>query len=328
VINITAPAAYSSPNNYYQGQFVITRTVDLTNALTVNLLVGGTATPGSDYVPLPSSVNFAVGQSTVNLGVLATNANLSVAKSVVLSLAANSTYFQGLTTNATVTLLPNSSTTNSVTAAMGRYSRGDGTDPTYWSQVMALEFETGTVYSNLNGNCSTLYPGLSAWSSQSLYHYDATNLLPQTSFANRIPFNNPIVAFGERVGGTPLYFSQPYSFGIYAGDPAVSNQPVVIQAYYRSNYQLAGTVSLYPPSTANTNAWNCYTTNGFEMTTNAFGLTTVLSGARSLSWGENSYGGYVLTHTASNLATNYYFVVGVSGYPADGSNAMVLNSVP
>ena len=37
---------------------------------------------------------------------------------------------------------------------------------------------------------------------------------------NRISFNNPIVAFGERVGGTPLYFSQPYNFGIYAGDPA------------------------------------------------------------------------------------------------------------
>jgi hypothetical protein len=44
-----------------------------------------------------------------------------------------------------------------------------------------------------------------------------------------------------------------------------------------------------------------------------------------LNWGENSKGAYVLTHTASNQATNYYYVVGVwlSGGP--GSNPMVIN---
>ena len=36
------------------------------------------------------------------------------------------------------------------------------------------------------------------------YHYNATNGLPQTNPATRIAFNNPIVAFGERVGGTGL----------------------------------------------------------------------------------------------------------------------------
>jgi RHS repeat-associated protein len=319
ILSVTAPAQYASPNNYYVGEFTITRSSGLSNALTANLIVGGTATAGSDYTALPTSVTFAANQTSTNLNVSVINASLSAAKTVVLSLNSSSAYFPGLTTNATVTLLPNGSTTNSVVSPADMYWRGSGSDPTYWSQVIPLEYETGTVYSNLNGNCSALYPGLSSWSSQTLYHYNATNT------ANGIAFNNPIVAFGERVGGTPLYFSQPYSFGIYAGDPILSNQPVVVQAYYCTNYQLAGSVSIYPPAVSNTNLWQTYMTNGFQLTTNAYGLTTILAGIPNLNWGENSRGAYVLTHTASSQATNYYYIVGIAGNPADISNPMVVN---
>lgn len=325
VINVTAPGQFESQNGVYAGQFTLTRSGELTNSVTANLAVSGTATAGSDYIPLPTSVTFAANQTSTNLNVSATNANLTAAKTVVLSLNSSSAYFQGVTTNATVTILPNGSTTNSVLSPTGMYWRGSGSDPTYWSQVIPLEYEMGTVYSNLNGNCSTLYSGLSSWSSQTLYHYNATNSSPQTNTANRIAFNNPIVAFGERVGGTPLYFSQPYSFGIYAGDLVLSNQPVVILAYYRTNYQLAGSISFYPPNTSNTNLWNNFMTNGYQLTTNAYGLTTILARAPGLNWGENSYGSYVLTHTATIQATNYYYVVETSGNPADKSNPMAVN---
>lgn len=326
VVSVTAPGQYASQNNYYLGQFTLTRTGGSSNSCNVGLSVGGTAVAGTDYIPLPSSVTFFTGQTSTNLYVWATNATLSAAKTVVLSLITNSTYFPGAATNAVVTILPNSSTTNSLLAPVGRYWRGSGSDPTYWSTVVPLEYETGTLYSNINGNCSTLYSGLTSWNSQTLYHYDATNSLAQTNTANRIPFNNPIVAFGERIGGSPLYNNQPYSFGIYAGDPILSNQPVVIQAFYRTNYQLAGSVSIYLPTLSNTNYWNTYTTNGFQIITNAYGLTTILAGSTHLNWGENSSGSYVLTHTASDQSTNYYYVVEIGGSPADNSNPMVINS--
>jgi RHS repeat-associated protein len=319
VVSVKAISRYASPNNYYVGQFTLTRSGGLSNSCSVGLSVGGTATAGTDYIPLPSSVKFGTNQTSTNLYVWATNATLSAAKTVVLSLVTNKTYYPGLTTNDTVTLIPNSSTTNSVTSPKGMYWRGSGSDPTYWSQVVPLEYQTGTLYSNANGNCSALYPGLTSWSSLTFYHYNATNP------ASRILFNNPIVAFGERVGGTPLYYSQPYSFGIYGGDPIISNQPVIIQAYSRTNYQLAGTVSLYPPTLSNTNQWKTYATNGFQTITNAFGLTTILAGSPNLNWGESSAGAYVLTHTASDQATNYYFVVGVSGNPAGGSDPLVVD---
>jgi YD repeat-containing protein len=326
VINVAAPGQLASQNGVYAGQFTLTRSGELTNSVTANLAYSGTATSGGDYVPLPTSVTFAANQTSTNINVSVTNATITAAKTIVLSLASSSAYFQGITTNATVTILPNSSTTNSVTSPVGRYWRGSGSDPTYWSTVVPLDYETGTVYSNLNGNCSTLYSGLTSWTNQTFYHYNATNSLSQTNTANRIAFNNPIVAFGERVGGTPLYFSQPYNFGIYAGDLVPSNQPVVILAYYRTNYQLAGSINISPPNTANTNLWNSFTTNGFQLTTNAYGLTTTLARAPGLNWGENSCGSYVLTHTASNLATNYYYVVETSGNPADNSNPMAINS--
>ena len=319
VINITAPGRYDSLNGLYAGQFTLTRSGGLSNSVTANLSIGGTAAAGSDYMPLPTSIIFGTNQTSTNLYVVTTNPNLTTAKTVVLSLNTSGAYFPGLTTNATVTILPNSSTTNSVASPSGMFWRGGGSDPTYWSQVIPLEYETGIVYSDLSGNCSTLYPGLSSWSSQTLYHYNSTNT------ANPIQFNNPIVAFGERVGGNPLYFSQPYSFGIYAGDPIPSNQPVVIQAYYRTNYQLAGSVSIYPPTLSNTNLWNTYMTNGFQLTTNAYGLTTILASIPNLYWGEYSRGAYMLTHTASSQSANYYYVVSIAGNPADISSPMVVN---
>jgi RHS repeat-associated protein len=325
IITVSAVSPRTSQNGVYLGQFAVTRSDNTSQAVTANLAVSGTATPGVDYIPLPSSITFDANQSTANILVLTTNASLTTAKTVVLSLVPNSgVYFPGLTTNATVTIVPNSSTTNSVVSPAGRYWRGTGSNPTYWSSVVPLDFESGTTFSNVSGNCSILYPNLSSWSSQTLYHYDATNSLTQTAPTNRIPFNNPIVAFGERVGGTPLYFGQTYGFQIYGGDPALSNQPVVIQAYNRSTYSLAGMVSLYPPTPSSGAAWTSFATNGFQMVTNAYGLTTTLAGTADLGWGAK--GVYVLTHTAGSQATNYYYVVGVAGNPGDISTPMALNS--
>jgi len=327
-VNVQAVSPYATGAGPTPGLFTITCTGG-TNAFTLNYTVTGTASAGTNYATLPASVQFATNQTSTNLSVyVLTNAPLTTAQTVVLTLTAGSNYFLGYNSQAVVTLLPNSSLTNSVASPAGRYWRGSGSDPTYWSQVIPLDYEGGTIYSNLNGNASTLYPGLSsgAWSSQTLYHYNATNSLPQTNTANRIAFNNPIAAFGERTGGTPLYFSQPYNFGIYAGDPLLTTTQIVIQVYYRTNDQLAGSIKVVPPNYFNTNSMVSYATNGFQVTTNAYGLSTTLSDSPSLNWGATSLGAYVLTHTASSAATNYYYLVEASGYPAAGSNAMVITA--
>ena len=325
-LNVQAVSPYATGLGPTPGVFTITRSGG-TNVFTLNYTITGTATAGSSYMALPSSIQFAANQTSTNLSInVLTNTPLTAAQTVVLTLTSGTNYFLGYNPQAVVTLLPNSSLTNSVASAAGRYWRGSGSDPTYWSQVIPMDYQSGTVYSNLNGNCSTLYPGLISWIAQTNYHYNAANSSPQTNVANRIAFNNPLVAFGERTGGTPLYFSQPYNFGIYAGDPLLTTTQIVVQVYNRSNDQLAGTIKIAPPNYFNTNSMVNYATNGFQLTTNAFGLTTTLSDSPTLNWGTTSLGAYVLTHTASSSATNYYYLVEACGYPAAGSNAMAITT--
>src|SRR6266545_4864983 len=97
----------------------------------------------------------------------------------------------------------------------GRFYRGTGTNASFQSFVLPLDFQKGVALDDLNGNATNLFPGMSFGLTR--YHYNATNPASSTNIGLRIPFNNPIVAFGSRVGGSPLYFDQEYRFGAYAG---------------------------------------------------------------------------------------------------------------
>ncbi|HXI72020.1 MAG TPA: transglutaminase domain-containing protein, partial [Verrucomicrobiae bacterium] len=341
MVNATTSFAYTTN----AGVFTVTRTGDST-AVTVKLAVSGTAVYGMDYPAFPTNITMGSGVFSTNLSVRLTN-SIAAAKTVVLSLLTNASYFTGLSTNAVVTLLPSSSVTNSVSLPTGRYWRGSGGDPSYWSQVVPLDYEKGVVYSNLNGNAASLYQ-ISSWSSTTLYHYNATNPLSQNIVSNRIAFNNPIVAFGERVGGTPLYLNQPYSFGIAAGmgmsatpSPPITVGAIRIDVFYQTNFGYAGVIFMYPPQfpfNSDTNRWQRYITNGFQiatstnyaytgsafqLTTNNFGLRNIFSATPNLKWGASANPGYVMTHTANNQATNFYYMV--QEYSSVDTNWMVLD---
>ena len=62
------------------------------------------------------------------------------------------------------------------------------------------------------------------------------------------------------------------------------------------------------------------------MTTNAYGLTTTLSDSPSLTWGAASSGAYVLNHSASAQATNYYYLVGPPVIQPRGAMPMAITS--
>lgn len=51
-------------------QLVITRTNNISSSFTVNLNIGGTATSGVDYQPIPTTVNFAPGQATATINIV------------------------------------------------------------------------------------------------------------------------------------------------------------------------------------------------------------------------------------------------------------------
>jgi len=94
-----------------------------------------------------------------------------------------------------------------------RFERGFGSDKTFVSFVIPLDGQKGVKLNSSGGNADVLFK-TNMWTSV-LSHLDRSG-------PGVFPFKNPIVAFGSRVSGTPLYYNQSYNFGVYAGDVSVN----------------------------------------------------------------------------------------------------------
>lgn len=205
----------------------------------------------------------------------------------------------------------------------GRFTRGSGTNESYMSVVIPLSSQKGVELPLMNYQIvgTDYFP----WNAANgvLYHYNATNTASQSGTSGRIPFNEPIVVFGARAGGSALYTGQPYEFGIGAGQPVSYTQSLVIQAYRKSDFGLADTIYIsIPDPISNTNEWPTFVTNGYSKTVTADGLTTTLQFDNVYrEWGNN-FPVYHLTHVAN---TNIYiYQIIYAGLTDKGD--MVLNS--
>jgi hypothetical protein len=90
------------------GQFVLTRTGDLSQSLTVAYTLSGIATNGSDYQNLMGAVAFAAGESStkIDLNILDDNTAESL-ETVTLTLAENSNYTLDSNNSDTITIFDN-----------------------------------------------------------------------------------------------------------------------------------------------------------------------------------------------------------------------------
>ena len=91
------------------GQYVITRTGDTNAALTVNLQVRGTATAGTDYNSLPTTVTIPVGATSVTVPLIVKDDAVSeTTETVIVSVLAGSGYsIDSAATAATVSVADN-----------------------------------------------------------------------------------------------------------------------------------------------------------------------------------------------------------------------------
>ena len=218
-------------------------------------------------------------------------------------------------------------------ARTGRFYRGTGTNTSYQSFVYPLDFQKGVAFDDVGGNATNWFPYASTnyVFGSMRYHYNSTNPASATNVALRIPCNNPIVAFGSRVGGSPLYFNQDYHFGVYAGvTEPYSTTAIVIGTYRTSDNAYVGGSYFEIPAMTNTNLWKSFLTNGYEAFFTTNGLTTTLrfDDPYTNLWGiAYSAGGYHIIHNATPTATNYYYTVAIRGYIATpGGVGMWMNT--
>jgi hypothetical protein len=103
------------------------------------------------------------------------------------------------------------------------YSRGTKLAADYASSIIPLDFQTGQVLDPTGGAATNLLPFVT--NNIVGYHYNYTNSSAngQTNLALRIQYQNPIVAFGSRTGGSTLYTERSYRFVSYAGCPTFTN---------------------------------------------------------------------------------------------------------
>jgi murein DD-endopeptidase MepM/ murein hydrolase activator NlpD len=93
------------------GVFRIVRSGNTSSALTVNLTCTGTATSGSDFVPIPSTLTLLAGQSSVSVVVTPLDDSIVESnESVTLSLTASAAYTLAPASSATVTIADNDGT--------------------------------------------------------------------------------------------------------------------------------------------------------------------------------------------------------------------------
>ncbi|MFM6331669.1 MAG: Calx-beta domain-containing protein, partial [Dolichospermum sp.] len=90
------------------GQYTLTRTGDLSSALTVNIAMSGTATNGTDYTTISTPVNFAAGSAaaTVNLNVI-DDTLIEGTETAILTVLAGTGYTVGAAASATVNIADN-----------------------------------------------------------------------------------------------------------------------------------------------------------------------------------------------------------------------------
>ncbi|WP_043996906.1 Calx-beta domain-containing protein, partial [Microcystis aeruginosa] len=94
--------------------YTFTRTGVTTNSLTVNYTVGGTATNGTDYASIPTSVTFAANSATATLTVDPTaDTTVEPDETVILTLASGTGYTVGTPNAATGTITDDDSTVTS-----------------------------------------------------------------------------------------------------------------------------------------------------------------------------------------------------------------------
>lgn len=250
-------------------------------------------------------------------------------------------------------------------ATTGRFIRGTSDYPDKHSFVITLDGQKG-IWLDDTGNNSDLFDGLLPWFSRTArwnednYHLDYAYTLQQNNGQHYYFVAwNPIAAFGSAggIGGSPLYTNETCRFGIHFGaqfegigpSNAIYASPIRILVYQRSAFNgvtnnvaaIATNLITIPRRTvaADQTAWISFVTNNTGLVHNGNGLRTevrLLDGPTpDDAWGaqadrfnvQNAV--FMLSHTASPDATNYYYTVegaGVWLFETNSSKPLVYNA--
>ena len=104
-----------------------------------------------------------------------------------------------------------------------RFTRVANNPPSYQSFVIPLDSQKGVEFDPMGDNSAKLGGATGAnlpWPMRIAKDTRRHAVVTGTNTTYDHQFENPLVAFGSSVGGTPLYTGQFYHFGVYGGSRA------------------------------------------------------------------------------------------------------------
>ena len=311
IASVTTTTPYAKEATLTPGTFTFSRSGNLTQPVTINFAVTGTAVAGTDYVALPSSITIPATATSATLNITPlTNSAVDPAQTVVVTLQSSPNYVLGLDTNAVVAFLDERPDPRLATGLGERYTRGTATNISCLTQVIPFGDLHGFKRPNIDPG--SVYP--------TVYRMDATNSANQSFATNRISINTPVASFGK-VWKQALYPSVNYQIGFENG--VVDGGPILISVYARSNNAFITNLSITVPDASNATNWADFTTNGFTRMVQGYGLKTLLETIPDLKFGSTNLG-YQMTHLATDTATNYIFLLQAKSHM--GTNWTVIDS--
>ena len=129
-ISVTATDPYASETAGDAGEFVITRTGAMTNALNVIVSYSGTATNTSDYATLPTTVTIPANQSSATLTLMPVNDTLIEGpEDATITISSNAAYVRDASAQTATINITDADTPVVTVTALDASASEEGTDP-------------------------------------------------------------------------------------------------------------------------------------------------------------------------------------------------------
>lgn len=285
-ISVSDAAAGEPADN---GQFTVTLSPAPAAAVTVNLTRTGTATNGTDYVSIPTTVSVPTsGSATIPVTVINDSAVESV-ETVILTLASGSGYTIGSSNSGTVNITSDDSGTPVVTIAATDASAGEPSDSGQFT-VSASPLPTAPITVNLS-RTGTATNGVD-------YTSIPTTVTVPTSGTTTIPVtvtNDSTVEGIETVtltvaSGTGYTVGTPNSGTVNIADDDTSSGPAVAN----SGFETPTTVGhIYNPTGG---SWIFNSKSGIQRNGSAWGAPNAPQGVQTaFLQGAGTFGNIVQT---------------------------------
>ncbi|MCZ8222503.1 MAG: M10 family metallopeptidase C-terminal domain-containing protein [Microcystis sp. LE19-84.1B] len=309
--------------------YTFTRTGVTTNSLTVNYSISGTATNGTDYTSIPTSVTFAAGSATATVTVDPTADTIVESnETVILTLAAGTGYTIGTTTPVTGTITNDDLPSITLAVSPSSVTEDGTTNLVYTFTRTGVTTNTLTVNYTLGGTATlnTDYTRTGTTNTVTFAAGSATATVTVDPTADTTVESNETVILTLAAGtGYTIGTTTPVTGTINNDDSAsISINDVTVSEGNSGTTNAVFTVTLSNP--VDTSVTLNYATANGTATTADNDYTAIATTPLTFNVGETSKTITVAVNGDTKVENNETFFVNLSNLQANGRNVTITDN--